>query len=411
MAEYSKKNFTYAKQIDENYCGPASVEMLLRYYDLKVDLSKNKSLQPYIASFENKSLSQTQAQTNLDSKEDPWGKWVTRPVEIVNMLHGFEATQTQAPLSKLWINFFCEAKDDHAANRAKFLTKLEERIKQGDQPPLIVPIHDNSHWVVIYKLLDEGKTKTFIGKDPLFFKTKETISSSGITSLKGTINISDNPLNFSSPLNLLMIEMNEDNNNITSRQGWQNRNMPLSPGRLPGTLMTPAAILEIVRAWLSQSENPDLVKIGRRSSPLNLGQPFLVRRADRENYDYYLVAVKNNNGEVTQLIRLDAITGGYLDSIQMDPTALKFELSAKDLVAQSPPQGINARQSIATSQASIAQNLMWQPSVESQSAFFPFHQLTEGSNPSYRRIDGRIFDTLTPLGPMASSQNDSTSGV
>ena len=391
--EYSKNNFSYAKQIDPNYCGPASVEMLLRYYGLKADLKKNDPLQKHIAALEKAYLSQTQVQTNANSETDPWGKWVTRPVEIVNMLHGFVAKDP--PLSKLWYNHF-RREQDHSQNVSNFLTALESKIKDPDQPPLIVPIHDNSHWVVIYKLNDDEQTKTFIGKDPLYFKQTEEVSSYGITSLKGTISISSNPLNFSSPLNLLMIEKNEANDDINSRHGWQSIDIPISPIRLPGTLMTPAAILEIVRAWLSKSGSLELSSIGRRSSPFNLSPPLLVRRADRDNYDYYLVAVKNNNDKVTQLIRLDAITGEYLDSMQLDPTVLHLELSPNNLVTQGVLGKINARQSASATLASNAQNLMWQPTVESQSAFYPFHEVIIGGQPSYLRIDGTPFARITP---------------
>ena len=424
MAENSKKDFIYVKQIDPNYCGPACVEMLLWYYGLgqkALDQGKvvdkllkdyNKPLQKHLAALDNVFKSQTLEQSGLDTTNERWKKWVTRPDEIVNMIHGFQignSSSSPSPLSELWYNFYCLSKNDHEVNRGKFLEDLERRVKDPDQPPIIIPIHDASHWVVICEMADDGKT--FIGKDPLYFGKTEKISPFGITSLKGTIKISNKPQNFSNPINLLMIERHDDPEimlNIFSRKNLQPISIPISPSRDPGTPMTPAAILEIVRAWLIQSGGNELKGVGRRSSLFNLSPPLLVRRADRENYDYYLVAVKNNNGEVTQLIRLDAITGEYLDSIQMDPTVLKLELSPNDISAA---QASNARQSVSVTQASTAANLMWQPSVESQSAFFPFHQTTEGGATRYRRIDGRTFDTLTPLGPMASSKNDSISNV
>lgn len=424
----AKHDFPRIIQERSNWCGPACVEMMLKYLGVEISTSGFSSLQDKIHSFEHKTVDNTVKYMAVnETKDDEWQGFATSPVEIVNMFQGLakeldkpaKGSQLVAhlganPLSELSMNYFSiDArinKDDPESESRKdkvwqFLGHLADVINQDSKPPVMIPLYGISHWVVLYEAKvttkPMGKRRwTFTGKDPEQYPPN--INSKNPNA--GIITITDSYDNFDNPTNLVCIEPLPNGNIANSRQGWNLGGTPVLPTRPPGTPIPPAEILNLVRAELNASDNKDLKMIGRRTAILNLGEPVLIRRPDRPNYDYYLVAVKNNNREVVQLFRMDALTGAYLDSLQIDPTVLYFDIQANDPATQSMlrsinlqlPRSNNARQSLSSLQESNAPNLIWIPSAQSQSPFYPFHQV---GSLAYVRIDGARFPDLTKLGP------------
>lgn len=416
-------DFKAFKQIDDNYCGPACVEMLLSYFGLRPGSVKSKDLQKIIASYDMKARLGTEELTNKNPQQDQWGPWVTRPIEIVNMLHGIQDWLKEKKysdtdkLSKLWINHFTEQAD----NIENFMKNLEEKLKDRDQPALIVPIHDGSHWVVLHKYTDEDGKISFIGKDPLIHSKVENMGQD-ITSLKGTITISRNRLNFSNPINLLMIMFTGGKDgieigNTNSRKGWTNVISPPPQPRSPQKILEPAEIFDRAKKELSASLGAKKASpVGRISLAANLNTPLLVKQASRPNNDYYLVTEKNAAGETTKMTRWDAQTGDILDSLVIEPTLLILGKNATGPtqgnllvnVNLSLPKATNARVSANWSNAlkdelnktdshgNNAPKLIWEPSRESESAFFPFYEVTANNETTYVRIDGTHFRKINP---------------
>lgn len=430
MTTYTKNEFPIVKQASDELCGPACVEMLLKYYGIRVNKKPPyKSLQAQISTLYGETpYPGTESLTVIpEGQSDRWKDFFTRPIEIVNMLHGIAKAFTDNsstlitifdPISKLpqlWMHdFSLKGGDEDIAN---FLDRLMEKFRNQDHPPLIIPIHGNSHWVILNELtvpsdddelprdVKKYKNWSFNGKDPFN---------------KGIINISGNFSNFDEPANLVVIEFTDMGSNANSRHGWVNSPLPpVTPVRSPGKPIDRQLIPEIVHQALIDYgiRPPDI--LGRRVSSERLSDPLLVTRLDRPNYDFYLVALLEQNNNVNMLIRLDAQTGDYLDSLQIDSTPLILGVKATDPVNQSmlrsinpqPVNSVNARQANIWFQAFTTElkktdaqgnnipNLMWQPSRDSQSAFFPFYKVTVGDQSSYVRIDGRSVPppTETPV--------------
>ncbi|HQR31520.1 MAG TPA: C39 family peptidase [Blastocatellia bacterium] len=435
----AKHNFPRIIQEQSNWCGPACVEMMLKYLGVEISTTGFSSLQDKISSFEHKTVDNTMKYMAVnETDKDEWQDFATSPVEIVNMFQGLakeldtpqQGSQLVAhlganPLSELSMNYFSidarKYKDDPNSEIRKekiweFLGHLADVINQDSKPPIIIPLHGFSHWVVLYDVKvtanQPGNRRwTFTGKDPEQYppKTKSKNPKAGI------ITVTDSSDNFDNPVNLVCIEPLPNGNVANSRQGWNLGAPPALPTRPPGTPISPEEILNLVRKELSATGDNVLNMIGRRAAMFSLATPVLVRRLDRPNYDYYLVAVKDNNGEVVQLFRMDALTGAYLDSLQIDPAVLYFDIQANDPATQSMLRSIklqlhnssNARQSLSALQASNAPNLIWQPSAQSQSPFYPFHKVAEGDKSAFIRIDGTHFQQINPASTPVIAQESS----
>lgn len=420
----AKSDFPRIEQVKSNMCGPACVEMMLRYYGIKAvpyksGEKKEPSLQEQIASYSLAFVDHTKYYTSLaddpDPNKDPWNNFASRPVELVNMFQSIAQrignTSNSKPLTDLWINYFSinAISADKLTREDKiwqYLAHLQSKIEAPDHPPLIIPIHEESHWVVLYdvtvsKNKEKGKGHwVFKGKDPVQYSTKKSKKKNPNA---GLITISDNYYNFDNPVNLVCIEIVEQKNSIDifSRKNLSTVRPP-KLDRNPGVPVAPDLVLKSVRKELSAINQRNSGSLDQRLSsfkmaPLNLTPPVLVRRLDRPNYDYYLLGEKDENGEIVQLIRADALTGEFLDSLQIDPTELIFDINEGNSETQSrrrantlrPTDLPNIGQSQLEAQATVPTNLVWKPSEQSMSAFFPLHQIKPEM---FRRIDGVTFN-------------------
>lgn len=428
-----EKDFGSFEQVESNYCGPACIEMLLDYFGLRPSGVTSESLQKTILSFEGDG----KVPATDSFKPGQWEDWVTNPIELVNMLHGIKGEVTAINeekaerLSKLWVNYFIK-QPNQGANAEAFMTDLENKLKDPSQPALIIPIHDSSHWVILHRVTNNDGKKTFIGKDPMVYSKKEKLDKS-VTSYKGTITIARNKLNFSSPDNLLMVMFTGDEvKNINSRHtytGGPSLPTPV-PIQLPGTPVQPQEIIARL--------NEQLVTLGMKA-PSSVGRvaftaftpPLLVNQRHKPNSDYYLVTEKNAAGEITQIIRMDARTGDFLDSLQLEPVPLILGKNVMEpvqgrlLTGASVPvnNAANARMASTWLNATIRElnktdasgnnvpKMIWEPCKESESAFFPFYEVTVNNEPSYLRIDGARFSkiTSTSVPVKAPDPNDSKS--
>ena len=122
-------------------------------------------------------------------------------------------------------------------------------------PPPIVPIHDNSHWVVLYQYIDSNGMKSFNGNDPIYYDTKTKVgpSDGGSFSWIGKINVAHKTANFKSQDNLLLIEQTAGGTNITSRMA---RNpfaitLPITPVVPPARVIPADTVQKLVPEKLS----------------------------------------------------------------------------------------------------------------------------------------------------------------
>jgi hypothetical protein len=462
------KNVQYAWQQDSNKCGPACIEMLLRYYGLVPAGADSKSLQEAIAQLEDKK-SKSNNEPNFTAGQ--WGDWVTTPIELIGIIRQIFLTKTfglsnnnigsnevgiptDHPLGKLSLSYFSSMSEtDGDLNADNFMNHLAAHLNDPNQPPLIVPIHEASHWVVLHGIEVTGKKTTFIGKDPWqgyeYSKKQTSQSGSSKPSPDGTIRIARKKRNFNGKENQLIVMLTTDGLDGNFRTMGHAKSTPSSTSPIPQTLPTSPVVQppkvpiakpgKIVRpqpvtnpsAPVSISVSPttltdvirqELVEYGFCSSDKaaefmqSLSPPLLVNQTNQPNSDYFLVTQKNSAGEAIQIFRFDATPGEeygkFLDALQTQPTRLSFEVNVTP-VALKPVTLATGRVAMpspvvkAETQVNNAPKLLWQPCREAQSPFFPYYEVIVENKPTYRRTDGFKFTNVTATS--AAVKNDASS--
>jgi hypothetical protein len=131
------------------------------------------------------------------------------------------------------------------------------------------------------------------------------------------------------------------------------------------------------------------------------GRPSLVQRLDRIDSYYYIVPLINPEKTVTAAVAVDALFGDYQQAVALPKegssilTALN-ERTVEELVAGRRLQLEDPLGTLLVREGtySLSPTLVWRPSRESLSPFYPFHMITVGDIRVYVRLDGRLFTKL-----------------
>ena len=141
-----------------------------------------------------------------------------------------------------------------------------------------------------------------------------------------------------------------------------------------------------------------------------LGQPLLVQRLDDKDAVYYLVPVGSSDDTIEAAARVDGLTGEYLEASAFIPAGPKrswgsmvaewhTDANTRRLIATRGAEGVGDETSTDAISVRVHPSFVWKPCVESRSPFYPFRLVAIGERHRYVRIDGKIFDSLTDLGP------------
>lgn len=438
----------YSWQQDANSCGLACIEMLLRYYGLIESIANSKEIQTAIAELERIVRGSI---ANGDFKPGNWQDWVTTPVELINIIRKIADTkelktlsnqsvlspgesEKLAELNHLGLNYFnSKSEDDGDLNAANFMEKLTTYLNDSNHPPLIVPIHEASHWVVLHGIEGNGNNIKFVGKDPwqgFEYSKKQTGSSKtqNASPPDGTIRIARKKRNFNGKENQLIVMLTQGGLDINSRLGkprsMEGTPTPGSPVDQPPRKSSPppiqpvrldSAAAPVGRIVPPTASLPNIIKqemidYGFCTSSeaetfmQSLTPPVLVTHTNQPNSDYYLVMQKNSIGETVQIFRFEATPGSeygkFLDALQTQPTQLSLDIKLDPTALR--PGTIGIARSAAPSPVVKAEtlgnpppNLLWQPCREAQSPFFPFYEVIENNKRSYKGTDGFRFKQIT----------------
>lgn len=405
LTTFGRTVFPYAAQVGTVFCGQACTEMMLDY--LQVPLLGTQP-QATLTSYKDKNATNLAFSVPSDISS-LWGKWASSPHQLVNMLHGIDLSSSH------WINYFDKANHsgDFEWTRTAFLSALVGRTKDDSgPPPPIIPIHGNSHWVVLFQYAEKETngnfSRSFIGNDPIYYSTKTGVGPSNGSSFswEGKINVAHKSINFKNPENLLFIEETISGINQLSRKGSQS-SPPILQASLPQPKIPIASgrIKEIVLRKLDAFGISSPCMAGRHLEGCSPSSPLLVRRMDRNpndySDDYYLVGMQIDNNENKLLARFDATTGLYLDSLGIPPTPYLLGTSTpaslvNNVLAQPgmPNELKTALEQLFITSLNPIFKLVWKPCTQSQSAFYPFYEIATPPPRSikyYVRIDGRFF--------------------
>lgn len=408
-----KKDIPYVEQQNEFYCGAASALMMLNYLDLPVlGANSDKTEQDILDEQRGDKFTGPGPKVDDIDAQNTWATWRTTPQQIVNMIH---SSKNKAEVN-LWVNYF-------PFGSYYFLDQLRAITQdEGDTPPAITPIHDGYHWVILSQYVEnieadnKGNTLkygSFCGRDPLYYETERIDPVDGSTSYLGFINIAETPLSFEKKENHVLIGpstgSSHEDNTKTKRPG----NIP--PISLPVNPVSAEEARKIVVQKLKEYGVTTPCLVGRHIIGTLPGPPLRVRRIDRSDStrDYYLIGMQNQTTrENKMLVRIDIGTGLYLDSLSIRPTIYlldkpRYNASLVDRVKRriaffkrDAQKSTVQRWTEAFLRAlsSPETSLVWRPCDESPSAFYPFFEIKENSKVLfYVRIDGQVFDRLTPV--------------
>jgi hypothetical protein len=131
-------------------------------------------------------------------------------------------------------------------------------------------------------------------------------------------------------------------------------------------------------------------------------QVLRVRRLDRNREDYFLVPLSQGNqlnvvvlvsGRSRKFTHAIAASGPRSSYISyLEPGSVISSLGGKQIQNTAALSNLN----IPIKKWKVETFLVWRPCRESQSAYFPFYVLTSDEKRLYVRIDGKVFDRLTP---------------
>jgi hypothetical protein len=117
---------------------------------------------------------------------------------------------------------------------------------------------------------------------------------------------------------------------------------------------------------------------------VDLQDPVLVKRLDRDNESYYLVPSNiRGGGGIKSVVRVHAQTGEYSQMLTMSKSLpFNYELAQQE-------------DDVTEHGTGAAGEFVWMPCLESFSPFWPFQQLERNGKTVYRRVDGKEFSKLT----------------
>ncbi|HYN06355.1 MAG TPA: hypothetical protein VES67_03100 [Vicinamibacterales bacterium] len=143
--------------------------------------------------------------------------------------------------------------------------------------------------------------------------------------------------------------------------------------------------------------------------------PILVQRLDATESSrgyYYLVPIGPTDDNVSAVVRVDAVSGRYLEASPFLSHGDKkpwgtmmanwrSETITRRKIAGRTFERRNYQGSVVADARGVGVHpaFVWKPCVESRSPFFPFRLVTIGDQQRYVRIDGKEFESLTDLGP------------
>ena len=148
------------------------------------------------------------------------------------------------------------------------------------------------------------------------------------------------------------------------------------------------------------------------SPPARALQPILVLRLDATELAdayYYLVPFGPSDEAVGAVVRVDGVSGEYLEANAFAPTG--STRSWGSMIADWRSEGATRRRIASRTRyrgtfaadphgIGIHPSLVWRPCVESRSPYYPFRLVSIGDERRYVRIDGEEFESLTDIGPV-----------
>jgi len=131
--------------------------------------------------------------------------------------------------------------------------------------------------------------------------------------------------------------------------------------------------------------------------------PLLVRRLDAVDPAfayYYLVPFGKDDGSVTAVAMVDGISTEFLECSPMKSSAQWGLLAAEWRTVESTRRQIQIQRGATKPlDVRVEDTFIWTPCAESQSQNYPFRMVLVDGQTQYIRIDGKVFDKLTPLVP------------
>lgn len=440
-------SFPYHRQDDEAMCGPACAQMVLSH------LKTQKLPQ------------QGELRQDADKLDPPsqeiWKRyvddaWATRPDELEHALW-----LRQEPLKANFEAYYNGSiKDfiqtDDAGKKITgigYLSRLRKWIRDSTSPTYpIVPVHGpfyykqqrnkaieahgysnlakydaksnyDAHWVVLFKHDFEG----FLGNDPYFPLTKGANADAHekddkckpvLIHINGTeTQIGDYifPAINRTAVSWTVAPVIHPGGRIAWRPPTEES--PIQPPLLPPPPLpmipfdTPNKKfdeIEIKREWVRQQMESFGLFANRPCSTYlsgtTFGTPRLVRRLDVIGRDYYLIPMLKPDGNSTAMVRVDAPTGIYLDSLYYLENPFIFDKSQlRQTRFQSTSQQLTQFDSklgkaFSTQISEPATEMVWLPCRESRSAFFPFYVIKPDSNRPDWRVPVRVDWSIFPFG-------------
>lgn len=423
------ETFPYHRQDDEAMCGPACAQMVLDY--LKQELPSQIDIR--LAA---DSLKEATATIWQNYEYDGWA---TRPDEL-----GYALLPLGQAIS---ITFTAQYK----GNPSKYKTLLStDSINHSDSPAYpIVPVHGtfyykqqfgdyieasgysdlaeknldaksfyDAHWIVLFKYESEG----FVGNDPYFplsngdgkhTQTKPNGEKDNCKTVLIHINGSTDSIrdiNFPE-INRAAILWKGSTNNLR-----KSGRPPVEPPLIEPPYLSPPPLKFRPSPRRNNVFNQTALRSQMRALGLfsnrpcapyltgtDFGPPRFVRRLDVPYHDYYLVPMLKPDGNSTALVRVDASTGDYLDSLYYSENPFLFDESParETLVNATIPERLaNMRKSkwkkpYSTQIDEPKTELVWLPCRQSVSAFFPFYVIQATDERFLVRVDGKVFPKLT----------------
>lgn len=173
----------------------------------------------------------------------------------------------------------------------------------------------------------------------------------------------------------------------------------VSPLVVPPAEAQAAALQGIIDAGLL-NRSEWLTRLTHSPVPLT---PFLVRRLDVVDPAfayYYLVPFGKDDSSVSAVAMVDGISTEFLECSPMksSPDRSWGQLAAEWRTVESTYRQLQ-RGGVKPLDVRMEDTFIWTPCVESQSQNYPFRMAVVDGKTLYIRIDGKVFNQLTPLLP------------
>lgn len=430
--------FPYHRQDDETMCGPACGQMVLRHLNLS---STQISLPEQVLLKQD--AGKLPSATTLPWKNYVGDAWATKPDGLKYTL-GLR----QQPF-KVAFDAFYNGRIKDGSGQKGYLTWLRNWIKKTTYP--IVPVHGtffykqqlssiveakgysnlvnydaksdyDAHWIVLFKHDLNG----FVGNDPYFpLTTGAAIHSHGDSCKTVLIHIngSDTAIgDYNFPVinrtAIAWIKLPSVGpvppGDPSGRIGWRPpvEEAPIQPPVLPPPPLPMVVYDASNRPFDRTSVWDQMNSFGLFTTPpcnaylsgTTFGTPRLVRRLDVHGRDYYLVPMLKSDGNSSAMVRVDAPTGTYLDSLYYSENPFIFDKSQRQQIRtkeEIAKMNKHWRDPYSKQINELATEMVWLPCRESRSAFFPFYVIKPPAlGPVavprfFVRVDWRVFPKLT----------------